>query len=302
LKTLALITTLFLHLTGLWQRSPQPIRTDLTSAAVVKAGSSTPTASIALQPLPVRNGSSTLSISATNAYAIDTPTGTVLYAKNPDTPHAIASITKLATAIVILSRHKITETVTIPKLPTYQTADQTMGLVPGESYKLSDLMQALLVYSADDAADAMAIWDAGSTQKFAIEMNAKMSQWGISDAHFSNPSGLIDTGNAVSADAVSKIAGLALTNPFIRTAVNQPTANFASSAGRVFDLPTTDDLLASGQFYGIKTGYTQAAGECFVGLTRIKGHEVITVIIGSGDRFGDTLALTSWIGSNWQWL
>jgi D-alanyl-D-alanine carboxypeptidase (penicillin-binding protein 5/6) len=301
-KTLALIAILILHLTGLWQKSPQHLKEDVTAAAVTTSGSVSETIPTTLPPLPVRVGSSTLSISATNAYAIDTTTGTVLYAKNADSPHAIASITKLATAIVILSRHKITDTVTIPKLQTYQTADQTMGLVPGESYKLGDLIQALLVFSADDAADALAIWDAGSTDKFAVEMNAKMAEWGITDAHFSNPSGLVDTGNAVSADAVSKIASLAIENPFIKNTVDQPTANFASSAGRVFSLPTTDDLLASGQFYGIKTGYTQAAGECFVGLTRIKGHEVITVIIGSGDRFGDTLALTSWIGSNWQWL
>jgi D-alanyl-D-alanine carboxypeptidase len=138
--------------------------------------------------------------------------------------------------------------------------------------------------------------------KFTARMNAKMAQWGISDTHFASASGLQDTNNYASAAALSKIAGLALANPNIRDIVKLTNATISSSAGRVFNLTSTNELLAGGEFYGIKTGYTPAAGECFVGLTRINGHEVVTVVLGAGDRFGATQTLANWISRNWQWL
>jgi D-alanyl-D-alanine carboxypeptidase (penicillin-binding protein 5/6) len=133
-------------------------------------------------------------------------------------------------------------------------------------------------------------------------MNAKTAEWGITDTHFTNPTGLQDAGNYASAEALTKIAGLSLASPLTRQTIRQSSATITSGGGRVIPLQTTNKLLDSGKYYGIKTGYTPAAGECFVGLTRIQGHEVITVVLGAGDRFGTTQTLTNWIGRNWQWL
>jgi D-alanyl-D-alanine carboxypeptidase (penicillin-binding protein 5/6) len=302
MKLVALVLTLALHVTGMWQRIPPTAKSTITAADTGAAFATLPVRVTTPQALPVQTSNAPLTLQADSAYAIDTATGTVLYSQNAAAPHAIASITKLVTTLVILSEHKTTQSVRIPNLPTYQTADQTMGLKTGETYQLGDSVQAVLVYSADDGADALALSDSGSIPKFAAKMNAKMTEWGITDTHFSNPSGLIDTGNYASAEAVGKIAGLAIQNPFIRQVVAESSAVFTSADGRTFNLPTTDDLLASGQFYGIKTGYTQTAGECFVGLTRIQGHDVITVVLDANDRFGATLTLTNWIGQNWQWL
>jgi D-alanyl-D-alanine carboxypeptidase (penicillin-binding protein 5/6) len=177
-----------------------------------------------------------------------------------------------------------------------------VGLQPGETYTVGDLVRAALINSGDDAADALALMDAGSEAKFVSDMNAKMSAWGIAGIHFSNPSGLKDQDNYATAAAVAKIAELALSSSFIRQTVSQQEATITSTSGRTINLSTTDNLLATGQFYGIKTGYTPAAGECFVGLTRIDGHEVVTVVLGAGDRFGATQTLTNWISRNWQWL
>lgn len=302
MKTLALIVILALHLSGLWGKIPSQASSILTSAGTGQPANKVAIRPPAVGPVPVQTGTTSLDLPAAGAYAIDTSTGTVLYAKDADAPRPIASITKLATAIVMLSRHKPDTVVTIPKLPSYQTADQTLGFVPGEQYSLSDLVTATLVYSADDGADAMAIWDAGTTAKFAARMNAKMKEWGINGVHFSNPSGLIDQGNEASPAAVARIAQLALASPTIRQAVAMPQGSISSKEDRTITFVSTDDLLASGQFYGIKTGYTQAAGECFVGLTRIQGHNVVTVVLGANDRFGTTLQLTNWISQNWQWL
>jgi D-alanyl-D-alanine carboxypeptidase (penicillin-binding protein 5/6) len=304
MKILALLVVLALHLTGLWTLVPSHPRARLSADASTNSTGPMPAnaSPLAASSIPVKIASAPLSLNAASAIAVDESTGTVLYSQDVDTERPIASDTKLINTMVILSRHKVTDTVTIPKLPTYQPADEVIGLVPGETYTVGALVQAALIQSADDSADALAIWDAGSATKFSDEMNAKMKQWGITGTHFSSPSGLQDTNNYATASALAKIASLAMTDPFIKQTVDQPSATITSGAGRQITLTTTDDLLASGNFYGIKTGYTPAAGECFVGLTRIQGHEVITVVLGATDRFGATQDLANWIGSNWQWL
>jgi D-alanyl-D-alanine carboxypeptidase (penicillin-binding protein 5/6) len=226
----------------------------------------------------------------------------MLYAAGATAERPIASTTKLMTALVILGSHDPNERVAVPSLPAYPSDAELVGLAPGENYSVIDLAQLMLVASDNDAADSLAIIDSGSVANFAAKMNAKAAEWGIAGAHFNNASGLVDTGNTVSAEALGRIALLALRNPLIRETVLKQSVSVSSSSGRKIIQNTTDTLLASGQFYGIKTGYTGAAGQCFVGLTKITGHEVITVVLGSGDRFGDTQQLASWISQNYNWF
>jgi serine-type D-Ala-D-Ala carboxypeptidase (penicillin-binding protein 5/6) len=253
--------------------------------------------------IPVKTGGTITppAVSAASWYALDLTTGLLLGAKNADQQRPIASITKLATTLVILHDHELSDTLTLPKLPTYQADDEIIGLQAGERFTVHDLLAALLINSADDAADALALADSGSQTAFVAKMNQLVAQWGITGAHFSNPSGLIDTGNTVSAKAVAQIAELALRNQAVQQLVKTPQATIHDSAGRTFTLNTTDTLLQSGQFQGIKTGYTLAAGQCFVGLTTIQGHQVITVVLGSQDRFGDTTNLADWINQQYRW-
>lgn len=301
LKMLSLTVALLLHLTGMWSLAPQTLR-----QAIIKDGSSpnlayTPPQPPALPPMPVQTGSSPLTLTSPSVYALDDATNTVLYSQNADTKRPIASITKLVTTMVVLADHAPSDIVTIPKLPSYQSDDELIGLVPGEQYTVADLVEAALIQSADDSADALAIWDAGSESSFIAKMNAKMHQWQIPDTHFASASGLQDEGNYSTAASVARIAQLAMINPLVSRIVAMPTAQITSSQGRIITLSSIDQLLATGKFYGIKTGYTGAAGECFVGLTRINGHSVITVVLGGTDRFGDTLSLTNWIQSNYSW-
>ena len=303
MKFLALMVTLALHLTGLWPHVQANTRSRL--AAAVSTGSLRPQpvpVSLWTGPLPTRTGSDPLHVDAVSAIAVDLGTGTTLYEQNASATRPIASITKLATSLVALSRHQPTDEMKIPTLPVYNPDDSLVGLRPGETYSIGDLVRAALINSGDDAADALALGDTGSETKFVDEMNAKMSTWGIAGVHFSNPSGLKDQDNYATADSVAKIAELALTSSFIRQTISQQQATITSTDGHTIDLNTTDNLLASGQFYGIKTGYTPAAGECFVGLTRIDGHEVVTVVLGAGDRFAATQTMANWISRNWQWL
>jgi serine-type D-Ala-D-Ala carboxypeptidase (penicillin-binding protein 5/6) len=307
MKTIALMVTLALHTTGLWPHLSAHTRTALTHrttsiGAAAQPSATAKTVAMPLTALPIRTTTTPLSLNAASAIAIDRTTATTLYAKNSGAKRPIASVTKLITALVILSRHSPSERITIPTLPEYPVEAETIGLKAGDTFRLGDILEAALVPSANDAADALAIYDAGSVTKFAARMNLKMHEWGIDDTRFVSASGLQDTGNYASAASLAKIASLALINPTLASTVTHTSATITSGQGRVYNLTTTNELLASGKFYGIKTGYTLAAGECFVGITRVNGHEVITVVLGADSRFGATTTLTNWIGQNWQWL
>jgi D-alanyl-D-alanine carboxypeptidase (penicillin-binding protein 5/6) len=256
---------------------------------------------LASTAIPIRSNQSSPQLTASGVYAYDRGSGQVLYGKEGATPRPIASITKLATAITIIHRHQMSDVITIPKLPTYKSEDEVIGLQAGEQYTVGDLMAALLINSANDAADALAISDSGSIQAFSAQMNSLMDEWQIKNAHFSNPSGLTDAGNQVSPQAVAQIAMLALHNNVAKKLVSRQTATITSRGGRTTALKSTNLLLQNNQFSGIKTGYTLAAGECFVGLTTVQGHEIVTVVLGSKDRFGETQSLVNWIKQTYTW-
>lgn len=266
--------------------------TDLHPAAIVQEKTSLPTK---------KPGATTPELSAKAAYAYDRGSGSALYQKNSAQSLPIASITKLATAMVIVHRHQPDQIVTIPKLPVYGPEDELIGLKTGDRYKIRDLLTAMLVGSANDAADSLAIIDSGSREAFAGQMNQLMQQWGISGALFSNPSGLSDAGNSASAAALAQIGLLALKNQTIQSLASKQTGTITSQSGQSLAVTTTNQLLQTGLYQGIKTGYTAAAGQCFVGLTTINGREVVTVVLGSDDRFGETQTLRNWIKNNYTW-
>lgn len=240
-------------------------------------------------------------VSALSWYAVDVDSGVELGARQPDTERPIASITKLATALVFVHDHAMAQPVTVPTLPAYAPDDEIIGLKAGEQFSAHDLLSALLINSADDSADALALADSGNQTTFVAKMNRLIATWGIKNARFSNPSGLVDSGNGASARAVAQLARLTLHNSALRQLVMTKSVTIRDRAGQSYTLMTTDQLLQSGGFSGIKTGYTEAAGQCFVGLTTIRGHQVITVVLGSQDRFGDTAKLADWISHTYQW-
>lgn len=302
MTSVALILALILQLTGIWPHLTDQALTGTARAATggTAAAPAVPASALSLPVVKSKVGL-TLKPSA-SVYAFDRATATPLYSQNIDQKRPIASITKLITAIVILDQHQLSDKVIIGKLPDYDVSAEVIGLREGEIYTVGDLITAALVPSANDAADALAIYDSGSVSAFTGRMNAKMAQWHITGTHFSNATGLIDKDNYATARALGQIGTLALRQSFIAAAVNEPTASIASTGGRTFNLTNTNRLLATGGFYGIKTGYTEASGECFIGISKVNGHEVVTVLLGADDRFGDTQELVNWIGRAWQWI
>jgi D-alanyl-D-alanine carboxypeptidase (penicillin-binding protein 5/6) len=214
--------------------------------------------------------------------------GAVLAEHDADQRRAIASITKLMTAIVTLERAGLSDEVTVaPRAASI--GESTANLRTGERLTVSTLLRALLVASANDAADALASYVGdGSTARFVELMNAKAESLGLADTHFANPHGLDEPGHVSSAADVTKLLRYALGVPFIRDAVDRSSVELPG--GREF--PTTDDLLDSWPpLLGGKTGHTADAGWSETAAAHARGVTVYGTVLGGASRTARNEAL-----------
>ena len=290
---LALIVIAFMTAVGIKAPAGLINRQQIQTAQVAQAESSA--------PVPIAQNLSAPNVYAGSVYVVDATTGTVLYQKNADTPRPIASLTKMMTILTILKNHNPDEQVTIPQLESYKQGDALAGLVSGDKFALKDLAAATLIPSDNDAADSLAIHDSGTKEKFYGKMNSIAKEWGISGATFVSASGLQDVGNQASAKDLATIARLGLKNKLFSQLTSTKTMKVTSGQGKVYTLNTTNDLLDGVRVFGVKTGYTPAAGECLVTLAKINGHDIITVVLASPDRFGETSRILDWVTTTYNW-
>ena len=176
----------------------------------------------------------------------------------------MASITKLMTALVALEHASLDDVATISR-QTASVGESTINLRPGERVTLRDLIRAALVQSANDAANAIAAFvGRGSVERFVELMNARAEELGLTDTHFANPDGLDAPGHVSSARDVTKLARVAMHDPFIRQTVRLVDT---TAAGR--RLHTWNDLLSTfPNLLGVKTGHTNGAGWSQVAAAR----------------------------------
>lgn len=251
-------------------------------------------------------------------YAIDVASGKVLLENNADRVQHIASITKLMTAMIILEHHDAEELVFIPQEAT-EVIGAKIDLLLNERVYVQTLLEAILIPSANDAAVALAVHHSGTEQNFVKAMNAKAKALGLASANFVNSTGLdipedyIDeetgltktrwVGNTMTAKDVLKMTRVALRDPFIRNAVMKQEFFGTSDDGQFsHEKPSTNKLLDSFlDVRGVKTGYTELAGQCLVTLGVQDGHQVLIVILGSSDRFTETKKALSWIFDAYVW-
>lgn len=269
---------------------------DLQQVASVQVAEVKPSADV-----PIVTNATKLQLSAKSILAIDATTGTILYEKDSQTARPIASLTKIMTVLAILKEHNPEEKVTIPPLPGYKQGDVLAGLVPGDTLTVKDLVAASLIPSDNDAADTLALYDSGTKEKFYGKMNSIAKEWGLRNTTFASASGLQDVGNMSSAQDLATLARLGLYNKLFTELTGTQTTKITSQQGRVYTLKTTNDLLDGVRIVGLKTGYTPAAGQCLITRSKINGHEVITVMLGSQDRFGETSRLLDWLTANVSW-
>jgi len=238
--------------------------------------------------------------SAEAAIVYDTKSGTKLLEKSADIPRPIASIAKLMTALVIMESHKPNEVVTIGELPALGPEDQKLNLTKGEEITVGELLKAILIYSANDAANALAIYDSGSIDKFAEKMNEKAKLWDMNNSSFYEPSGLSSKNTSTPNDLV-KLAGVLSNNDTFKKITSKASAKITNQDGKTYNLTTTNKILGSGGVVGMKTGYTLEAGQCLITSVERNGQRIITVVLNSPDRFQESKNMIEWAFNNYIW-
>lgn len=226
-------------------------------------------------------------IAAQGAALIDGKTGRLLWEKNGETPFAMASTTKIMTAILVLEQGDLEDTVTVSKNAAHQP-EVHMALKEGEQWRVGDLLSAMMLRSYNDAAVALAEHISGSVEKFCVEMTRKAEEIGARDTVFGSPNGLdshlTDAQHHSTAYDMSLIAAYALENETFRKIVAQPEISVADIEGKhICNVTNADRFLKeySGAL-GIKTGYTNKAGHCFVGAAERDDVLLISTVLGSG--------------------
>lgn len=228
-------------------------------------------------------------------YLFDADTGEALVEQNPDLPRCVASLTKMMTALLVLeSGTDLNASITIPASLTPELQSiranrgHTIGLQAGETVRRIDMMYAMLLPSANDAASVLAVDTSGSLAAFAAQMNVRAGQLGCTATHFTCPHGLYDGGNYSTARDMAKIALACYANPTYRQIAD--TISYKLPATNVHPartVTTTNKLLQPGSGYyrsyahGMKTGFTTQAGRCFVTFAQQDGHTYGLVVLGS---------------------
>ena len=252
-------------------------------------------------PNPVLAASSSFPIlSAQGALAVDLDSGVSLYEKNPDTKLLPASTTKIVTALVALDSYSLDQIVTVGRI---NVVGQKMGIFQGEQISVENLLYGLLVYSANDAAEALAQNYTGGYDAFISAMNQKAVDLSMTNSHFDNPVGLDTDGQHATARDLIRASEVAMRNPTFSKIVGTKSISFSDVSGKIkYNLKNINELLGVVPgVLGIKTGWTENARENLVTFLERDGHKVMIVVLGSQDRFGETKELIDWTFVNYQW-
>ena len=253
------------------------------------------------KPLPVVDRSANFpDLSAQSALLVDVDLGMVIFQKNPHSRLNPASITKMVTAINALKTYPVDEVVTVK---VAYPIGKNMGLQAKEKISIENLIYGLLVDSANDAAFVLAGQDQGKTKIFIDQMNQLVRRLGLTETHFVNFDGEDDQGHYSTAWDLSHLARWALGDSIFAEAVKTKEITVWDVEEKIsHHLENTDELLGvAPEIKGIKTGWTPIAGECFLGLIQLKNHRLISVVLNSRERFGDTQRLINWSKKSIIW-
>jgi D-alanyl-D-alanine carboxypeptidase (penicillin-binding protein 5/6) len=238
-------------------------------------------------------------VGAASAILEDLDTGQVLYARRVDVPRPIASVTKIMTADLTLERLRPGKVVTVSAeaaaLGGQSVGVSELGLREGEQLTVRQLLDALMLQSANDAAVALADAVSPSTDAFVSLMNRTARRLGLSNTTFFSPNGLDDRGHST-ARSLASLTRLAEHQPLFAHIVRTKFATIPAPAGVNPRRVQNRDVLLwlyPGAL-GVKTGYTAAAGYCLVAAARRHGHRLVTVLLHDGSSqqmFNDAAAL-----------
>ena len=227
------------------------------------------------------------SLSAKSAVLIDAATNTVLCQKNARERMGMASTTKIMTALVAAERGDLDKTVSVSPLAV-GVEGSSIYLYAGEKLKLCDLISAMLLESANDAAAAIAIEIGGSIDGFCDMMNEKAAELGLADTHFTNPHGLYDDAHYTTAYDLAVIAAAALENDTVRETVATKKMTVTPVEGNVRVIYNHNKMLSLYEgAIGVKTGFTKKTGRCLVSAAERDGLRLVAVTLNASDDWND---------------
>ena len=242
------------------------------------------------------------------AILVDLGTGAVLYEKNADEQRAIASITKVMTLLLTFQaleagRVQLTDIVPVSE-HAYGMAGSQIWLEPGEQLPLEEMLKAICISSANDAAVAVAEYIGGSEDAFVQQMNAEAARLGMTGTYFENACGLDETGHLSTARDVAVMSREMLLH---HTEIADYCTIWTDTLrGGETQLVNTNKLLRSYQgITGLKTGTTGGAGVCISASAERDGLGLVAVILGapsSKDRFDAARTLLDYGFANYQSL
>ena len=217
------------------------------------------------------------------AIVMDFNSGQVIWAKNENEPRAPASTTKILTALIALEKGNLQDEVTISE-DAVRVDGTRVYLVAGEKQTLENLLYAMLLNSANDAAYAIGEYIGGTIEGFAQMMNEKARQLGAVHSHFVNPNGLSDEDHYTTAYDLALIARAAMQNPTFRKIVateNRPWYGAEWTSTLINGNKLLDSYDGA---IGVKTGYTSEARWCLVSAAERNGETFLAVVLGSNNK------------------
>ena len=233
------------------------------------------------------------------ALLVDLASGDVLYSKDADRPRPIASLTKVMTAVVVLEHADLHDVVRVDSRAVFEDDDygasSTVGLRPGERLTVRQLLGAMLVGSANDAADALAIHVSGSIDAFVALMQRRARQLGMARTRFMSANGLDDRGRSTPNDLVLLARAAVSTPGFAElTATKVVAIRSPHRAPRRIQNRNVLLWLYRGAF-GMKTGSTAQAGYCLIGTAERDGRQLVTIVLHApGEAFSDAATLLNY--------
>lgn len=235
-------------------------------------------------------------LSAKAAIVLDADSKTVIFSKNPLLRFSMASTAKIMTGLVALDYYKPDSVLVIN---SGLVEGSGLNLQVGDKFYFKDLLYAMLLPSANDAALAIAENYPGGKPAFVMKMNEKAKELHLTDTHFEDPIGLNDDENYTTAIDLSRLGSEIIKNEELAQIVSTQQ-KFISNIDHTqeYNVFNLNKLLGIQGVNGIKTGTTEGAGEVLLTSTFLNGHTYIIVVMNSQNRFSDTNTLLYYIANN----
>jgi D-alanyl-D-alanine carboxypeptidase (penicillin-binding protein 5/6) len=270
--------------------------TVIAPAAPVPAPPSNPVPRRLRRPIKAvstQAGGAYQSIAPAAAVVFDVNSGKVLFSLDPARRLPIASLTKMMTALIVAHRDSPDEQLMVSRKAASVPGSRIGVLPQGKLVPLGPVFAGMMLVSGNDAAEALAEHDAGSEAAFVARMNNRAQLMGLTCTHFTSPHGLQDADNYSCARDLAVLARADLANPWIRETAARKKASFPFpiEGGRL-EVANNDYFIQRGLpqipgavVTGLKTGYTDPAGRCYVVTARVGDRQLGVVLLHSPDPF-----------------